>query len=785
MGSENTTVVPGAALRLADMKPSRQEDLRLVTGQGRYTADWNLPGQAHAYVVRSDRAHARIVSLDCRPALESPGVVAVLTAADVRAAGFQTVPSGVPLTDRFGQPHRKVAMPLLADGRVHFVGQPIAVVIAESARAAQDAAEQVAIDYDELPAAASLDDAAAPGAPQLHDSVPGNLSMEYEHGDEAAVKAAFARAAHVTTLRVRSQRLVGSPLELRACLASHDPLRGVTTVYTPTQGMLGMRSSLAAVTGWPAEQIEVVAQDVGGSFGLRGGPSTEHVLAMLAARRLGRPVKWVSSRSELFVGEWHGRALELEGSVALDAEGRMLAIRFDDRVDLGAYSCFWGSFIGTRNLSVTMGGVYRVPALYMRSRLYYTNMVPVSAYRGAGRPDIAYAIERLVDQAAAEHGFDPIALRRRNFVPKDAFPYTTANGTVYDCGDFEGVLERALALSDHAGFDARRAEAAARGRLRGIGVACYLEASGGGGAPKDQVSCVFDARGGITLYGVTGPSGQGHETSFTRIVSDGLGIDQGLVRYRPSDPAHLLVGNGTGGSRSLYGAGSAFKALVGRIVERGRPHAAALLGVAADALEYRDGAFRVAQGAQAGRAIALPELAQRLAGPMPHPLDCDADAVSGVTFPNGCHVAEVEIDPATGATRIVDYTAVDDLGNVISPQLVQGQVHGGVAQGAGQAFGEQAVYDRETGQLLTGSFMDYAMPRAGCLERIQCAEYPVPTSLNGLGAKGVGESGCSGSLPALANAMMSALRPLGVPPMDMPFTAARVWAALRAAGRVQ
>ncbi len=761
------------------MKPSRKEDFHLVTGRGRFTADWNLPGQLHAHLVRSDRAHARIVAADWQAVREAPGVVAVLTAEDVAAAGFGPIPTGAPLTSRDGQPQRKAAMPLLADGVVRFVGQPIALVVAESAQQARDAAEQASIDYEERPAVASVQAAMRPGAPQLHEAAPGNVSLEFENGGAASVDAAFARAAHVTTLRVHSQRLVGNPMEPRACLAWHDEARGKTVVHTPTQGMLGMLGTLAAVSNWPAESIEVVAQDVGGSFGLRSGTASEQALLMLAARRLARPVKWVASRSELFIGEWHGRALTLEGTVALDDEGRILAIRFDDEVDLGAYSCYWAGFIGTKNLSVTMGGVYRVPALHMRARLVFTNTVPVNAYRGAGRPDIAYAIERLIDQAAAEHGFDPIALRRLNFVPKDAFPYTTANGTVYDCGDFEGVLDKALALADYEGFAGRCEEAKRRGRLRGIGVATYLEASGGGGAPKDQVACEFGADGGIVLFGVTGPSGQGHETSFAQIVADGLGLPADVVEYRAGDPAHALVGNGTGGSRSLYGAGSAFKNLVPRIVERGRPHAAAALGVDAAALEYRDGAYRVA-GAPAS-SITLPELARRLAGPVPHPLDCDADSVSGVTFPNGCHVAEVEIDPETGVAQVVAYTAVDDLGNVISPQLVQGQVHGGVVQGVGQAFGELAIYDEESAQLLTGSFTDYAMPRAGCVENVRTDYHPVPTALNTLGAKGVGESGCSGSLPALANATMSALRPLGVPPMDMPFTPAKVWAALQEA----
>ena len=765
-------------------KLSRHEDLRLITGVGRFTADVNLPGQLHAAVVRSDRAHARIVSIDLDHARKADGVVAILTAKDVEAAGFRPLPSGAALKGPAGEPQKTAPMPVLATDRVRFVGQPIAMVIAQTALAARDAAEHVVVEYEELPVVASVADALAPGAAGLHDGVPGNLALTFEDGDGEAVARAFAGAAMTSTLRISSQRLIGSPLELRACLAVHDAARDVTVIHTPTQGMLGMRASLQAVTGWPAERIEVAARDVGGSFGIRGGTFSEQVLTMLAARRLGRPVKWVSSRSELFIGEWHGRALHLEGSVAMDAQGNFLAFRFDHAADLGAYSCYWGSLIGTRNLAVTMGGVYRVPALHMRSRLVHTNTVPVSAYRGAGRPDIAFIIERLVDHAAAEHGLDRVALRTRNFVPKNAFPYRTANGTVYDCGDFEGVLREALQLSDFAGFAARRQSSLARGRRRGIGFACYLEASGGGAAASDQVSCRFGADGDLTLYAMTGPSGQGHETSFAQIVADGLGIHTGHIAYRASDPASGLIGNGTGGSRSLLGAGSAFKNLVPAIIGQARGSAAAALGADPAALTYAAGRFTATATEGGQRSIGLLELARRLAGAKDgpgsgrHPLDCTADSVAGVTFPNGCHVAEIEIDPRTGATSIESYVAVDDLGNVVSPQLVEGQVHGGVVQGAGQAFGEQAVYDGQNGQLLSGSFTDYTMPRAGLIRSIVSASHPVPTALNALGAKGVGESGCSGSLPALANAMMDALGS-DCAPLDMPYTPARVWQAIR------
>jgi carbon-monoxide dehydrogenase large subunit len=460
----------------------------------------------------------------------------------------------------------------------------------------------------------------------------------------------------------------------------------------------------------------------------------------------------------------------------MDADGKFLAIRFDDRADLGAYGGAFGSFIATRNLTITLGGVYRVPALYGRTRLAYTNTAPVSAYRGAGRPDIAYAIERLVDYAAHEHGFDPIALRRRNFIPRNAMPYKTPNAGTYDSGDFEAVMDDALERADWSGFPKRRAQAKRAGKLRGIGIATYLEAGGGGATPKDQVAVAFDRNGGMTLYAVTHSSGQGHETTFPQIVAGVLGIDAAHIRFHPRPPAAELVGNGTGGSRGVLGTGSAFHVLGEKLIALARPHAAALLKAPESELRYANGKFHAGR-----RAIGFIELARRLAGARPHPFDTTAEGTYGTSYPNGCHIAEVEIDPETGAAEIARYVAVDDLGNVINHMLVEGQVHGGVLQGAGQVFGEHAVYDPATAQLLTGSFMDYVMPRAGWLRHIEVHDHPVPTPTNALGAKGVGESGCSGSLPALVNAAMDALRPLGITHLDMPLTPARLWAAIRQA----
>ena len=807
-------------------KSFRREDERLLTGRGCYTADWNLPRQLHAYFLRADRAHAKILGIDAQAARARPGVQLVLSAEDLDKAGFKSLPGGVAFEGVGGQKMKKPFWPALAHTRVHYVGQPLALVVAESALLAQDAAEDIALAYEDLPAAVGFDDATRAGATQIHPEAPGNLAFEYESGDAAAVEAAFARATFTSRMTMNSQRLVGSPIEPRACIADCDSASGVITVYTPSQGINGMRGQLAQVTGVPADKLRVMTRDVGGSFGVRGGAYAESIALVLAAQKLGRPVKWVATRSELFLSENHGRALSLTGELALAADGRFLAIRFDDRGDLGAYATMFGALVGTRNLAITMGGVYRIPAMYARTRLAYSNATPVSSYRGAGRPDIACAIERLVDHTAAEHGFDPVELRRRNFVPPEAMPYKTANGTTYDCGEFAAVMDKALALADWAGFAARREQSARAGKLRGIGMATFLEASGAGGAPRDEVVARFDAAGALHLFAVSQSGGQGHETTFVNIVTSELGISGEHVHFHEGDPDLRMVGNGTGGSRSLYGAGSAFKLLGPKIIETAKAHAVAALcagraapgashvapstGHAApgaghtapsagdtalgvdhnalrtdvQAVQYAGGAFHAGD-----RSIGLFELSRQLAATRdlaqgaPHPMDCAADCLFGVTFPNGCHIAEVEIDPDTGAVDVLAYTTVDDVGNAIDRASVEGQVHGGVMQGVGQVLGEHAIHDHDSGQLLSGSFMDYAMPRADWMRGIRCAGHPVPTKTNALGAKGVGESGTSGALPATMNAILGALRPAGVRELDMPATPDRVWRALRAARR--
>src|SRR3989454_624257 len=615
-------------------KTIRREDARLLEGKGRYSADWNLPGQLYGFFLRSDRAHAEIVSTDVEAAVARPGVHLVLTGADYAASGWKSLPGGVAYEGVGGQKQKKPFWPALAHGKARYVGQPVALVVAESAALAQDAAEEIAVGYRELPAAIGFEGATRPGAAQLHEDIPGNLAFEYETGDSAAVQTAFAAAPLKTRLTVRSQRLVGNPIEPRAFLASFDAGSGVFTVYSPSQGLNGMRGFLAAATGLPGEKIRVITELVGGSFGIRSFSYAEHVAVMLAAQKLGRPVKWVVTRSEIFLSDNHGRGLTLAGELALARGGQFLALRFDDCADLGAYSTPFGPQIGSRNIPHTMGGVYRIPAMYAHTRCAYSNAVPVSAYRGAGRPDIACVIERLVDRAAAEHGFDPIALRRKNFIPPEAMPYKTANGTTYDCGEFEKVMDKALELADWSGFPVRREHSKREGKLRGIGIATFLEASAAGVAPKDQAYARFDASGILHVSCVSQSTGQGHETAFVRILSEGLGVTGERIRIHEGDLDLAVVGNGTGGSRSLYGAGSAGKLLAAQLIETAKPLAAAALG--ADAVEKRGGEFE-----GGSKSIGFFRLPKKPAGTSPHPHDC----VAQCRAPTGCAPAAVTSTP--------------------------------------------------------------------------------------------------------------------------------------------
>ncbi|MDA8109247.1 MAG: xanthine dehydrogenase family protein molybdopterin-binding subunit [Betaproteobacteria bacterium] len=757
----------------------RLEDARMLTGRGRYVSDWSLPRQAHGVFLRSERAHAEVAAIDARAALAMPGVLAVLTGEDVAAAGLKSLPAAAPMKGRGGaellKPHRAA----LAQRRVRYVGEPLALVVAESEGLAQDAAEAIAVEYRDLPAVTGALEALAPGAPQLHEGVPGNLALDFVSGDEAAANAAFARAARVVRLASYHTRVVGNPMEPRGCVAAYDPADGTYALYGCIQGASGMRAQLAPALDVAPEKIRVIAEEVGGGFGVRFNAYPEYCAALLAARKLGRPVKWVGTRSEMFLADEQARDIVQRGELAVDASGRILGMRFEFVCNLGAYLAFTGAFVNTVNLVNCVSGVYDVQAVAVRARLVLTNTVPTAAYRGAGRPVSSYAIERLVDEAAHELGIDAAEFRRRNFIPANAFPYRIVTGFEYDCGDFEAVLDHALRAADWNGFEARRAASAARGRLRGRGIATYIEASGAGGfAPQDEVRVRWDEGARITLNATSHSHGQGHETVYAQIVAGVLGVPLESIRLQTAQPDLFLTGNPTGGSRSLLGVGSVMQLAAHEVVKKGLALAAEELETAAADLEFVAGRYRV-KGTD--REIALAELAKRHAGRRPHPLDVDFGAKFGATFPNGCHVAEIEIEPETGLLEIVRYVACDDAGTIINHQIVEGQMQGGITQGAGHVLGEQAIYDRETGQLLGASFMDYPMPRAILVNELSVLHHPVPTRTNPLGAKGVGEAGVTGSMPAIMNAVLDALRRTGVEYFDMPASPLRLWQAIEAA----
>ena len=751
----------------------RREDGRLVTGAGRYTADWNHPGQLHAAFLRTDRAHADIVRIDTEAARSAPGVSVVLTASDMEAAGYIRGNSHVPYKGR-GEALKSPTSPALAKGRVRYVGEPVAIVVADTAHAAQDAAELIVIEYASLPAVTNARAALVPGAPLLHESVPGNLCFDFDYGDLAAVDAAFARAVHIVRCEQDSGRVVGNPMEPKAALAAWDG--AVLELWSSSQGMTGMRDGLAALTGLKPEQLRVHAQDVGGAFGIRGAAYPEYAALALAARFVGKPVKWVASRSETFLSDYHGRAVQMAAELALDANGRFLAIRHDWVCDIGAHPSGAGAGTNTLNAALMACGAYRIPATYGRNRLALTNTVPITAYRGAGRPDMAYIVERLVDEAARQTGIDRLELRRRNFIPRAAFPYSIATApmpSAYDSADFDALLDAAVAEADWAGFPARRAEAAGRGRLRGIGCAVFIEPAGGV-SQTDEAAITFEPDGGILLHEVAISSGQGHETVLPELVGRALGIDPQRITLRAGradSPA--LKGGGAFGSRSMMSQGSVSVEAAGIVIRKGLALASEVLEAAEADIAYAEGAYRIAG---TDRVVTLADLARTTPGA----LDSRAELPAPRAFPSGAHVAEVEVDPDTGMTELIRYVSIDDCGVVINQTLLEGQIWGGLLQGLGQVFGEICLYD-EDGQMLSGSFMDYAMPHADLAKRVTIQTILVPSPTNQLGVKGVGEAGTVGSLPTTMNAIMDALRPSGVAHLDMPASAQRVWQALEEA----
>ena len=747
---------------------TRFEDVRLLKGEGRYLNDVNLPGQAHAVVLRSPHAHARIRAIDVDRALKAPGVLAVLTGADVERDGLGTMkmtlrrkrPDGTPM---FAPPHRG-----LSQERVRYVGDPIAFVIAETLAQAKDAADLVQVDYDPLPSVTSTA-AAGPGSATVWDECPDNVSNVYEAGDKAAVEAAFARAAHVVRRRYVITRVHAQYMEPRGALGVYDPGEDRYTLYADVQYPHRVRNALASmVFQIPEHQIRVIAGDIGGGFGTKGWQYPEHRLVLWAARKLGRPVKWACERHEAIPADEHARDNISDAELALDAEGRFLALRVRTIANLGAYISSDRNLLASFSNVVTLVGVYTIPAAHVQVTGVLSNCNSTAPYRGAGRPEAIYVLERLIDDAARDLGLDRLKLRRMNIIPGSAMPYRTSLGVTYDCGEFEKGMDEALALADVAGFPARREESRRRGKLRGLGIVNAIERAAAPGLEYAEIR--FNPSGTAMVLMGSKNQGQGHETIFKQIAHEKLGLDPREVRYIDGDTDRVAFGIGSMGSRSTVIGGTALSMAADKLIAKGRKIAARLLEAAEPDIVFADGRFAV-KGTD--RAVVLKEVEPGFyeTGTFSPPAD---------TYPNGCHVCEVEIDAETGEVALVRYAVVDDVGTVINPLTLKGQIHGGIAQGVGQALMEQVVYDPESGQLLTSSFMEYGMPRADTFCDIAVASNTVPTKLNPLGAKGAGEAGTVGALPVVINAVMDALATVGVRDFDMPATSDRVWQAIQA-----
>jgi aerobic carbon-monoxide dehydrogenase large subunit len=756
---------------------SRTEDPTLLRGQGRYTDDINLPGQAHAVMVRSRHAHGLLKNIDTRAALALPGVLAILTHADLDAAGFGPLTCPMNIPDRNGKPMKTPPRPSLAKGKVRFVGEAVACVVAETAAQAKDAAEAVELDIEELTAVTTPVDALAEGAQQIHDDAPGNLVLDFHFGNAEAVKQAFAEAAHVTTLKIDSNRVVCNPMEPRSAIGSWDARKERWVLNVGCQGVFGLRGGLAGVLKVTPDRLHVLTGNVGGSFGMKAPPYPEYAPLLLAGKMLGRPVKWTDERSESFLSDHHGRDHQRVAELALDEDGKFLAVRLTGYGNAGAY--IYPPMPATTNAVKNLIDVYKTPAMEVNSKIAFTNTTPIAAYRGAGRPEGNYFMERLIDTAAREMGIDRVELRRRNHIAPEEMPYKAPSNNLYDSGEFANVLNKALAISDWDGFDKRKAESARRGKLRGRGIGSYLEVTAPAG--KEYGGIRFEEDGTVTMLSGTLDYGQGHAAPFAQVLTGLLGIPFDLFRLVQGDSDQLKAGGGTGGSRSALVGAEAFLEASNKVIDQGKAIAAHVLEASAADIEFKGGRFTIAG---TDRSVGILDLAAKLRDGMKMPEDqpqtLDVSHISDTppsSFPNGCHVCEVEIDPDTGTVEILRYFMVNDFGTVINPMLVEGQAHGGVVQGLGQAFMEQTVYD-EQGQLLTGSFMDYAMPRASDSPRFTIASHPVPAKTNTLGVKGCGEAGCAGALPSIMNAVVDALSEVGVTHIDMPVTPEKVWRAI-------
>ena len=764
----------------------RVEDQRFLTGRGRYTDDVSRPNQAHMAFVRSPHAHAELGEIDADMAREAPGVLAVYTAAELQAAGIGDIPCLALPRGKGGKRPVSPGHPVLARGRVRHVGDPVACVVAETRAAAAEAAEQVMVDYDTLPCVVDTAKATAHDAPQLWDAAPENRCFEWEQGDAVATDRAFAEAVHVTRLDLVNNRIVVGSMEPRAAVGEYEAESGRFTLTTGSQGSHGLRDQLAEhIFKLPADRFHVITPDVGGGFGMKIFLYPEQVMALFAARDLGRPVKWAGERGESFMSDTQGRDHVSRVELAMDAEGRFLGLRAHTTASMGAYLSNYSPFIPTDEHTKMLSGLYRIPAVYASVTCVFTNTVSVDAYRGAGRPEAAYIMERVVDAAARDLGIAPSELRRRNFIRPQDLPYTTPTGLTYDSGDFAQIMDEALRRAGAETLDERKAEARRRGKLRGLGIATYVEACAGGGGEDARLRLREDGR--LTLHVGTQTNGQGHATVYAQLLADRFGLTPDDVEVRQGDSEELPEGSGTSGSRSLLMGSGASNAAADKVIDKAKAVAGHLLEAAAADIEFDEGLFRVAgtdkevslrEIAAASRRDDLPE---QLRGGIEESGRYDNRAM---TYPNGCHVCELEVDEATGYVEIIRHLVVDDFGTVVNPVLAAGQVHGGTAQGIGQALLEQTVYEADTGQLITGSFMDYNLPRADSVPPIEVSfveDFPCTT--NPMGIKGAGEAGAIGAPPAVINALVDALAPLGVRHIDMPATPQRVWQTIRSASR--
>ena len=755
------------------MQMHRLEDERLLTGRGVFTDDIEAPDALVAVMVRSPHAHAELRSIASAEAMRIAGARLVLTGADLQAAGIKPIAIAPRLVDPQGQPPRAAPWPILATDRVRHVGEPVALCVAETEAAARAMAEAVTVDYAPLPAVSDLADAKSSGAPQLHASAPGNLAFHWELGDQDAVAAAFSGAAHVVEVKRTSQRVIICPLEPRAAVASFDAATGRFHLATGNQAMTMLRDQTAHCLGIDKHTLTVTSRDVGGAFGIRNGVYPEYPTLLHAARLLGRPVRWTATRSEAFQSDAQARDSRMLGRLALDRDGRFLAVEVSADAAMGAYLQQVGYFIACANFARCIAGPYRIPVLHVGVDCLLTNTVPTAPYRGAGRPEAALIMESLVEAAALKLKVDAIDLRRRNMIARSEMPHTTAAGTVYDSGDFPATLDAVLKAADWTGASVRKDQARSRGRLRGVGLASFVEISGG--VPNERAQMTLERDGRVFVRTPVGATGQGHETVFAIMSAEQLQLAPDRVVVGQGDSTGFEDGGSSSASRSTTMAGLAMRAAALALIEKARVRAAARLQVSADVLDYADGRF-AAPGTNL--AVTLTDLAQD-----EDLIFVDKRIEALPTFPNGCHVAEVEIDPETGVVALVAYHAVDDCGRVIAHEFAEGQIYGALAQGIGQALMEHGHYDRSTGQLLAGSLMDYALPRAVDMPRINSALRPEPARSNPLGVKGVGESGTVGALPAVMNAVLDALRPLGVTDIALPITAERVWRAIRGAKR--